>query len=141
MTNKANRDIPQEYAGVLLRKDHSGTVTHKHWLLFQSSGERWLVVFISHRRYDWGQACFPLKHLELQTKMPFPWSEFASSTISKWQVIITGVTQAHRVTSKLLFPLLRTAGDRKAFHRVIYVDFCKPIRKCIDTRLSNLPCH
>lgn len=46
--------------------------------------------------------------------MPFPLSEFASATISKWQVIIIEVTQAHRVTSKLLFPLLRTAGDKKS---------------------------
>lgn len=39
--------------------------------------------------------------------------ERASASLSVWPFIIIGLTQAHRVTSELLLPLLRTAGGGK----------------------------
>lgn len=81
-------------------------------------------VFIHHRHCDLGWAHFPLKRLELPANMhPVEWV-----CLSVRPFIIIGVTLVHRVTSKLLFPLLRTAGgDKKALQKIMYLDICKPV--------------
>lgn len=73
MTIKADKDIPQEKAGVRLKKDHWSTITHETLALVL--GQRRVAagrVFISHRHYDLGWAYFSFEHLELQAKMHFP---------------------------------------------------------------------